>query len=195
MSPTANTESNGWADTSPLPSIRQLITTHDQATGKAILSSGRDAVWRSHRGGEAYMTETFSTAQFPANLNDDADIHSHEAFVVEGKTKTPSLVREGGTVCRVVDLCPGNVPAMHRTRSLDYGVVLEGTVELILDSGEVHTMRRGDVAVQRATMHAWRNASDTEWARMLFVLQDCLPVQIGGAELIDDVDSVVMPGR
>ncbi|CAK7217269.1 hypothetical protein SCUCBS95973_003090 [Sporothrix curviconia] len=160
--PSSTPNANGSADMSPLPVIRQLVTMHDQATGKAVLASGRDAVWRNLRDGTAYITEPFSTATFPPNLNDDTDLRSHEAFVAGGdKGPTPSLVREGGTVCRVVDFCPGNVPAMHR---LDYGVVLEGTVELILDSGEVHTMRRGDVAVQRATMHAWRNASDTEWA-------------------------------
>ncbi|CAK7234813.1 hypothetical protein SBRCBS47491_009076 [Sporothrix bragantina] len=189
---TSTTEANGSADTSPLPVIRQYVTTNDQATGKAVLASGRDAVWRNHRNGEAYMTEPFSTSKFPEDLNDSADIRSHEAFVSGGEM---SLVREGGTVCRVVDFCPANVPAMHRTRSLDYGVVLEGEVELILDSGEVYTMRRGDVAVQRATMHAWRNASNTEWARMLFMLQDCAPVQISGAELVDDINSVAMPGR
>lgn len=46
---------------------------------------------------------------------------------------------------------------MHRTTSLDYGIVLEGEVELILDSGERRAMKAGDIAVQRATMHAWRN--------------------------------------
>ena len=47
---------------------------------------------------------------------------------------------------------------MHRTMSLDYGVVLQGEVELLLDSGEVRLLAAGDVAVQRGTMHAWRNS-------------------------------------
>jgi quercetin dioxygenase-like cupin family protein len=58
---------------------------------------------------------------------------------------------------------------MHKTISLDYGIVLEGPVELVLDSGEVKTMYRGDVAVQRATNHAWRNPNDY-WCRMVYVL-------------------------
>lgn len=69
---------------------------------------------------------------------------------------------------------------MHRTQSLDYGCVLEGAVEMVLDSGETVVMGRGDVAVQRGTNHAWRNVSGTEWARMLFVLQDCREVVVGG---------------
>lgn len=74
---------------------------------------------------------------------------------------------------------------MHRTQSLDYGVVLEGEVYMDLDGGEAETrlLKRGDVAVQRGTMHSWRNASDTTWARMLFVLQGSEPVVVGGERL------------
>jgi len=75
---------------------------------------------------------------------------------------------------------------MHRTVSLDYGVVLIGEVELVLDSGEVRLMKPGDICVQRGTMHAWRNTSKTEWARMLYVLQPSLPVSVGGTELVED---------
>ncbi len=75
---------------------------------------------------------------------------------------------------------------MHRTVSLDYGVVLEGEVELTLDSGEARVMRRGDTAIQRGTMHEWRNPSETSWARMLFVMQDAAPVEIGGKKLEEE---------
>jgi len=56
----------------------------------------------------------------------------------------------------------------HRTESLDYGVVLDGEITLVVDEGET-TMRAGDVVVQRATSHAWSNRTD-EPARVLFVL-------------------------
>lgn len=46
---------------------------------------------------------------------------------------------------------PGLTSPMHRTVSLDYGVVLEGEVYLVLDSGEERLMRRGDISVQRGT--------------------------------------------
>jgi len=71
---------------------------------------------------------------------------------------------------RAVDFGPGYACALHRTTSLDYGIILEGEVEMELDSGEKKLLHRGDVVVQRATMHLWRNASKTEWARMFFVL-------------------------
>ena len=76
---------------------------------------------------------------------------------------------------------------MHRSQSLDYGIVLEGNVILKLDDGSETPMTRGDIAVQRATMHAWSNPSQTEWARVLFVLQDCEPVIINGKRFKEDL--------
>ena len=75
---------------------------------------------------------------------------------------------------------------MHRTVSLDFGVVLEGEVEVVLDSGETRLLKRGDLAIQRGTMHAWHNVSKTEWARMLYFLQESEPVEIAGAKLEED---------
>ncbi len=45
-------------------------------------------------------------------------------------------------------------PAMHRTSSLDYIIVLKGEVTLLLDDGEVH-LKPFDVVVQRGTNHGW----------------------------------------
>lgn len=56
----------------------------------------------------------------------------------------------------------------HRTDSLDYAVVLDGEITLLVDEGEA-TLRRGDVVIQRATSHAWSNRTDRT-ARLLFVL-------------------------
>lgn len=76
---------------------------------------------------------------------------------------------------------------MHRTQSVDFGIVLEGSVELIVDDGKRELMQKGDVAVQRATMHAWKNPSETEWTRICFILQDCQPLTIGGKKFGEDL--------
>jgi quercetin dioxygenase-like cupin family protein len=75
---------------------------------------------------------------------------------------------------------------MHRTVSLDYGVVLEGEVDLVLYSGETRRLRRGDIAVQRGTSHAWGNASSTTWARMLYVLLEAKPIDLESGALGED---------
>lgn len=59
-------------------------------------------------------------------------------------------------------------PGMHTTRTIDYGVVLSGEIELELDHGSVR-LGPGDVVVQRGTRHAWRNLSDRP-CTMAFVL-------------------------
>ncbi|NML47110.1 cupin domain-containing protein [Ramlibacter sp. G-1-2-2] len=61
-------------------------------------------------------------------------------------------------------------PLMHRTESVDYGVVLSGAMTLVLDDGVVE-LQQGDVVVQRGTNHAWANRSG-ETCRMMFVLID-----------------------
>lgn len=64
---------------------------------------------------------------------------------------------------------------MHRTVSLNYNFVVQGRVELILDSGEKRELLPGDMAVQRAVNHAWRNVSDTEWARIAAFAVPAIP--------------------
>jgi Cupin domain len=61
-------------------------------------------------------------------------------------------------------------PFMHRTETVDYGIVLEGEIVLIVDKGET-LCRKGDVIVQRGTNHAWANRSGKP-CRMAFILID-----------------------
>ncbi len=61
-------------------------------------------------------------------------------------------------------------PLMHRTQTLDYGIVIEGELTLVLDRGET-TVRAGDIIIQRGTNHAWANRTDKN-CRVAFVLID-----------------------
>ncbi|KAK5149338.1 hypothetical protein BJ546DRAFT_158679 [Cryomyces antarcticus] len=168
---------------SNLPGVSAYLTGHNEQ-GQAIVQSARPGKWTAFDGDKMEFDVVYTTSQFPADLNDDKDIQAHDALM---GSKKLGLVNPGGSVCRVVDFAPGYDCMMHRTRSLDYGIVLEGSIELLLDSGEKQLMHRGDVAVQRATMHAWRNPSETEWARMIFVLQDCKELVVAGQSLGEDL--------
>ena len=59
---------------------------------------------------------------------------------------------------------------MHRTRSLDYAIIMSGEIDMLLDEGEVH-LKAGDVVVQQATNHAWLNRGK-EVCRVAFILMD-----------------------
>ena len=61
-------------------------------------------------------------------------------------------------------------PAMHKTDTIDYIVLLKGDVTLILDEEEVK-IKPFDVVVQRGTNHAWVN-NGTEPALLIAVLID-----------------------
>lgn len=64
----------------------------------------------------------------------------------------------------------GRHPAMHRTETIDYGIVIEGEITMLLDHEDV-VLRAGDVIVQCGTNHAWTNRSDKD-AVVAFVLID-----------------------
>ena len=59
---------------------------------------------------------------------------------------------------------------MHRTETIDYGIVLEGELTLILDVGET-IVRAGDIIIQRGTNHGWANRSRRH-CRIAFILID-----------------------
>ncbi|KAK0615297.1 hypothetical protein B0T17DRAFT_541576 [Bombardia bombarda] len=179
----ASSTSSANAHGSNLPQLHRYITGHNPE-GKAIVHSHADFAWAPFDNDNLAFSVAYTTSKFPPNLNNDVDVAEYQETISSGKL---GLVNPRGTVLRAVDFAPGYACGMHRTQSLDYGIVLEGNIDMVLDSGEVHPLKRGDVAVQRATQHQWVNKSKTEWARMIFVLQDCEPLTVGGEELKEDL--------
>ena len=159
-----------------LPKIHRYITTHDK-DGKAIFSDkfNDESEMKPNDDGIAFAL-SYTTKGMPVSMDNDEDLDVYGRYLKD----TPDLVVSGGTVLRHVDIPPEMRCTMHRTVSLDYGCVLEGEVECLLDSGEKRLMKRGDVAIQRGTMHQWINHSKTEWTRMLFVLQESKPLKLAG---------------
>ena len=58
---------------------------------------------------------------------------------------------------------------MHTTKSIDYAVLLEGEIWLELDDGVTTHLQPGDIVIQGAARHAWRNKGALP-AKLLFVL-------------------------
>ncbi|TVY84413.1 hypothetical protein LSUE1_G000465 [Lachnellula suecica] len=175
--------------TSSLPEVHRFITDHD-ADGKAVFNKSvpEEGQWQPISDAAnfflAYTTHGFPIALNPAEKAPDVTSYKNDLETVK------SLTVDNGSVLRFVDFAPDTEPIMHRTTSLDYGVVLEGAVECHLDSGEVKTLQRGDVCVQRATNHAWKNISENGgWARMMFVLLPSEAPVVGGKTLGLDLGS------
>lgn len=168
--------------------VRRIVTGHD-ANGKAIIESdthltpfnpikGTPVSSFLSNSGEPdpfSFTVIHRTSAFPAS-NTEPPVEYHG--------KKISLEHEIGTTCRVVDFTPLKAGEdgmsaegfMHRTQSLDFGVVLKGEIVLELDDGLETTVKEGDVVVQRGTIHAWKNVSK-ENCRVLFVLIPAEKVQ------------------
>jgi quercetin dioxygenase-like cupin family protein len=82
-----------------------------------------------------------------------------------------------GSRFAVIDFPPRTSGRMHRTDTIDYVMMVEGELEMLLDDSSV-TIAKGDVMVQRGTNHEWRNNGDVP-ARAAFVLLDAEPLAIG----------------
>lgn len=163
-----------------LPPVKRHITTHDEETGKSVFSSAFPEISPTVSPDPTLgFSLTYTTTGHPVSLAEDADLKSYQARLLS----PPGLVLPGGVVLRHVDFAPGTTCAMHRTVSIDFGVMLEGEIECVLDSGETRLLARGDTVVQRGTMHAWRNTSETEWARMVFVLLESEKLTVKGEQL------------
>ena len=152
--------------------VRRVVTGHD-AGGRAVFRSDDRFELRDIPTGDAAFALLWTAPDLPVDNNDPAD----------GRTRDAGLTLRGGSVIRVADMHPGAVSPMHRTNSLDYGIVLSGRLELELDDGAKTLLGPGDVVVQRGTMHLWRNPSETEECRIVWILTEATAVEVDGDPL------------
>lgn len=101
----------------------------------------------------------------------------------------PPFHYPNGSILRMIDFGPDVESPWHRAMTIDYGVVIEGLFELSLDSGEKRILRAGDVSIQRATNHKWKNihGNGTLPSRIVFFLLDCKDVVVGGKKITGDL--------
>ena len=161
--------------------VRRVVTGHRD--GKAVVLYDSAAPNQKLRQASGLVsTLVWVTDETPADISGAADRAAREI----GVPPPPN-----GSILRVVDFPPesgarshqailaemgvgdhggARHPGMHRTRSVDYAVVLEGEIDMLLDDSEVH-LKAGDVLVQQGTNHAWVNRGSVP-CRMAFVLLD-----------------------
>jgi mannose-6-phosphate isomerase-like protein (cupin superfamily) len=169
-----------------LKSTRRIVTGHD-AQGKAIAIFDNALPAKQRSAGGNGMTLMWVTGEFPVDMAASSD---------RAQTAVGVPPPANGTVFRIVDFAPaapqagpvdhhkillsmGIDPATqgyarhantHRTKTIDYAIVLEGEIDMLLDDSEVH-VKAGDVLVQQGTNHAWVNNSGKP-CRIAFILID-----------------------
>ena len=177
---------------SKLPETSSFLTGHDPETGNAVILGRTPGKWNPVDSNCMAFNVIYTTTGMPPTLDEDTDIKAHEALMA---SQSLGIVNSNGTVLRMVDFAPDYESKMHKTQSIDYGIVLEGPMEAVMDSGDVQILNRGDVVVQRGTNHAWRNPSKTKWARMIYVLQSCVELKAGGAPVSEDLEQGGRTGK
>jgi quercetin dioxygenase-like cupin family protein len=174
--------------------IRRVVTGHD-ASGKAVVLEDGDApaVRTNPKRPGHISTDLWKTSESPVIVRrEEADptagpkqIHPPPRGTVfrisEIAPETEAIRSMDPSQAKEVFKAMGNEnastfgqnqrhPFMHRTETIDYAVVLEGEIVMLLDDEDVH-LKAGDVVIQRGTNHAWSNRSDKP-AKMLYVLID-----------------------
>ena len=124
--------------------VRRIVTGHDQQ-GRAVFQEDGPVPRVARIGGDRLEHVTPEEAK------------RHFAEVGAGHASS-----HGGAGTRHAH--------MHRTETIDYGIVLEGEIVLILDEEET-VCRQGDIVIQRGTNHGWANRSDRN-CRIAFILID-----------------------
>ena len=178
------------SDQLPLGTVpRRVVTGHDENGVSVVLSDGIVPVHRVMPQDGVGFYEIWNTEGAPAPVS---RVEPNEP--TERTLRVPPPVN--GMKIRINEFFPGfinelgNQSPIHRTESIDYGIVLEGEIYLVLDDSEV-LLKAGDVVVQRGTDHAWANRSD-KVCRVAFILvdgkftQDLLDVLPADAQLMHD---------
>jgi len=148
---------------------RRVVTGHDENGRSVVLSDGPPPIRRTLPADGVAFSEIWQTDATPADI---LPREPHEPTDHDLVVPPPP----GGTRIRINEFQPGFLDAgglqspVHRTESVDYGIVLEGEIVLVLDDSEV-ILRAGDIVVQRGTSHAWANRSQS-MCRVAFVLID-----------------------
>lgn len=168
--------------------VRRVVTTVD-ASGKAVVLLDGDNPHKVKREGRGTVSRLlWVTQETPADIASPAD---------RAAVKIGVAPPAGGSIFRIVDIpptpkevddlpldyhhaqhgastpkrhMPPRHPLMHATRTVDYAIIMQGEIDMLLDDTEIH-LKAGDVLVQQGTNHAWVNRG-TEPCRIAFVLID-----------------------
>jgi mannose-6-phosphate isomerase-like protein (cupin superfamily) len=143
---------------------RRVVTGHD-AEGKSIVISDGPPPQNHPMSGDAIGADFIEMWSTPEAVPSLASLPPSEP-----NDRAFTIMPPTGHLIRIIEIYPphmgGTKTVMHRTRTLDYAMVISGEIVLHLSDSEV-VLGPGEVVVQRGTDHAWENRSD-QVTRMAF---------------------------
>ena len=141
---------------------RRIVTGHDENGKSIVIADGKPPQNHAMNSGGAEFIEIWNSPQATPTLT--------ARPASEPTMREFAMMPATGHLLRIIDIYPqsegGSATPMHRTATLDYAVVIEGEITLILDDEE-RTLGPGSVIVQRGTDHAWENRT-AKRTRMAF---------------------------
>ncbi|KAK2591654.1 hypothetical protein QQS21_010639 [Conoideocrella luteorostrata] len=143
----------------PLPPARLIRTSHNKDCQSVFAADALLPAFFPFGPSGSSFTVFDTRPSIP--VDNTAPVPSHD--------NTLPRCPPSGAIFSISDIAAGAVAPMHRTRSIDYGVVLTGEIVLRLDGGEEKTARAGDMIVQQGTNHQWVNMGEAT-CRILFVM-------------------------
>lgn len=169
--------------------VRRVVIGHDVNGASTVIDDrpSPNVVVREATGG-IVSTLLWVTDQSPADVSGTHDAADRKigvpppthgsAFRVIAfppfdpalKADTKTALRDWGMENSALPGIPPRHPFIHRTKTIDYIVVLEGEIDLLIDNGEVH-LKAGDTVIQRGTNHAWVNRG-TDYCRVAIIFID-----------------------
>jgi quercetin dioxygenase-like cupin family protein len=156
--------------------VRRIVTGHDDFGKGVVVSDEKLTAVSRGLGPNISGCEIWSTNSMPVDNSMEAEAPQRDGFV----KKYNYVGNDQGTVVRIVEWTPGHAIFPHRTETLDYSIVLSGEIDVEFDSGQVVTMKPGDVIVMRGVTHTWKNRTTTRPAVTAFILIDAAPFVAGG---------------
>ncbi|KAF2663769.1 hypothetical protein BT63DRAFT_460893 [Microthyrium microscopicum] len=155
-------------------SMPQSLITTNAPDGRSVFTQDEAS---SHPN---FKTSGFADLHVASSIPVDLTQDLAETASFSAANKSMIAVQATGVCFRRTEQPPGGSTPMHRTLTMDYGTVIEGEAELLLDSGERRVLKAGDTIVQRATMHQWFNRSTTQWVRIVWVVFPIQPLEVNG---------------
>ena len=156
-----------------LAPVQRYLTGNDATGASVFLSDNVSPPQRDMSG--MRVSFCFGTSRFPVSLAGNEDLLDYQNLI----DNPPGIIIPNGCVFRMVDFPPGYTSPMHRTMSVNFNTVIEGEMEVLMDSGASRVLKRGDSIVQRAINHSWRNPSTVHWARISAIAFPAEPFVVG----------------
>jgi mannose-6-phosphate isomerase-like protein (cupin superfamily) len=162
------------------------VAGHDASGRAVVVIDDQPSSVVLEKAGGLRLTELWTTSETPAQFSNEDRARRERRIEPDANGTVFRVIEYPPDAQRLISLKPEEHfasmgaqaadarsrrhPGMHKTKTLDYAIVLSGEIFAVLDEQEV-LLKAGDVLIQQGTNHAWSNRTNKP-AVIAFVLID-----------------------